>query len=266
MDKIPGNSIGHFLYKKDAMEAYSEVKQVEMVPFEDGHIMKNASKEEIKVMLERQRNLTRPLHVTMKFRHLSLWTMASEPTIQTVANAMTPGCFAASQKRYDILKDLNGRVAPFKMTLLLGPPGSGRSVFMKALSNRLTTSATLEGEVLFNGVHEKEGKFLVPKLVDYIEQGDYHAATLSVEETLKYAWMCTTGGHHSYAQAKDQDTKEILDRQDSELAKIQNVMTLLGLRGCKDVFVGDAMIRGISGGQKRRVTVGEMLVCPRPVR
>ncbi len=47
--------------------------------------------------------------------------------------------------------------------------------------------------------------------------------------------------------------------------QVQNVITMLGLRECKDVYVGDAVVRGISGGQKRRVTAGEMLVCPRPV-
>eukprot|EP00975_Prorocentrum_lima_P067011 12912487-Prorocentrum_lima.AAC.1 len=47
---------------------------------------------------------------------------------------------------------------------------------------------------------------------------------------------------------------------------VQNTIAVLGLKGCKDTCVGDAMIRGISGGQKRRVTIGELMVCPRPVK
>jgi ABC-type multidrug transport system ATPase subunit len=43
------------------------------------------------------------------------------------------------------------------------------------------------------------------------------------------------------------------------------VITGLGLTGCKDVYVGNQMIRGVSGGQKRRVTVGEILSTIRPV-
>ncbi len=42
-------------------------------------------------------------------------------------------------------------------------------------------------------------------------------------------------------------------------------MKILGLYEASDVFVGDAMIRGVSGGQKRRVTLGEMLVPPRGI-
>ena len=47
---------------------------------------------------------------------------------------------------------------------------------------------------------------------------------------------------------------------------MRNIIKLFGLDGCKDTFVGDGTIRGISGGQKRRVTSAEMLVCPRPVK
>jgi ABC-type multidrug transport system ATPase subunit len=43
-------------------------------------------------------------------------------------------------------------------------------------------------------------------------------------------------------------------------------MLMLGLHGCKDTVVGDQALKGISGGQKRRVTMGEMVVCPRPVK
>ena len=43
-------------------------------------------------------------------------------------------------------------------------------------------------------------------------------------------------------------------------------MTVLGLTGCKNTVVGDANLRGVSGGQKRRVSTGEYLVCPRPIK
>ncbi len=92
---------------------------------------------------------------------------------------------------------------------------------MKALSNRLRTSATLEGEITFNAETEESGKFfLVPKLVDYIEQGDHHAATITVEETLKYAWLSTTGGHHSYSQAIHEEAKQKLDAEDEHFTQV----------------------------------------------
>ena len=95
---------------------------------------------------------------------------------------------------------------------------------MKALSKRLHTSATLEGDILYNEQAESAGKFLVPKIVDYIEQGDYHAATLTVEETLKYAWMSSTAGHHSYGQTHNDVSKSELDSADEHFITVSDIL------------------------------------------
>ena len=125
--------------------------------------------------------------------------------------------------------------------------------------------AKIEGDVFFQGDSIKCGKFIPNKVAGYIEQGDTHDAVLTVEETLKFAWKVTTGGHHSYARAKDAESAAILDKDDAYFTQVKNVLTTLGLQGCKDTYVGNEMIRGVSGGQKRRVTVGEMLSTVRPI-
>ncbi len=141
-------------------------------------------------------------------------------------------------------------------------------VLLKALSGRLRPlgGAKMSGEVYFDGDNIKSGKFLVGKVSDYIEQGDTHEAVLTVAETILFAWKCTTGGHHSYARARDDAAAEILNKDDENYVLAQNVMLALGLNGCKDTVVGNGMIRGVSGGQKRRVTIGELTACPRPVK
>ena len=48
--------------------------------------------------------------------------------------------------------------------------------------------------------------------------------------------------------------------------KLENTIKGLGLSECANTMVGDSMIRGVSGGQKRRVTLGEMLMPPRSIK
>ena len=118
----------------------------------------------------------------------------------------------------------------------------------------------------YNGEKTETGRFLLPKFVDYIEQKDSHAPTLTVAETMEFAWKSTTGGHHSYGVSKDEETALLLDDGDDVLRKMNNVISILGLEGCRNTIVGDHMVRGVSGGQKRRVTTGEMIISPKPIK
>lgn len=84
---------------------------------------------EFQAMLRHLKELVRPMHVTVKFKGVNLYNYAAEPTIPSVGGALLglAGLGGGEKRRVDILKDVSGRLAPFKMTLLLGPPGSGRS-------------------------------------------------------------------------------------------------------------------------------------------
>ena len=106
--------------------------------------------------------------------------------------------------------------------MVLGPPGSGKTLFCKALCGRIKSSGkcTLVGDVTYNGEVASKGKFLLAKFLDYIEQKDSHASTLTVAETMEFAWKSTTGGHHSYGMAKDEETGNVLDEGDEILRKV----------------------------------------------
>ena len=100
--------------------------------------------------------------------------------------------------------------------------GAGKTTFLKALSAHLNVgSAHLEGEILYNGDSVDCGKYLVEKVASYVDEKEFHSPTLTVRETLEFAFNMTTGGHHSYGVAKDAESAAYLDKNDPVQAKVR---------------------------------------------
>jgi ABC-type multidrug transport system ATPase subunit len=74
--------------------------------------------------------------------------------------------------RYQILKNMSGVLHPGTTTLLLGPPGSGKSVFLQTLSGRLQSSASvhISGSVKYNGREASE--FELRRTAAYVDQSE----------------------------------------------------------------------------------------------
>lgn len=160
----------------------------------------------------------------LQFKNLTFWTMQTPSAIPTVGTAIKSlFCGRAPAQRRDILKGLTGRIAPNRLTLVLGPPSSGKTTFLKALAGRLNC-AHIEGAVTVNGYPSTSPDFLMCKVADYIDQADEHSATLTVEETLSFAWKSTTGGHHGYMHARDEASAEVMNADDKIQALVD--MTL----------------------------------------
>lgn len=103
-------------------------------------------------------------------------------------------------------------------------PYLGKSTFLKALTGHLNVgSAHLEGQILYNGDPVDSGKYLVSKIADYVDEKEVHAATLTVRETLEFAWRMTSGGHHSYGTAKNAESAAFLDNGDKAMVKVRNI-------------------------------------------
>ena len=163
-------------------------------------IMTEGNRTEIKKLTSNAAKFQRQFPIGVTFRNLGFWAMVPEAHIETVGNAITNMVHPGPKHRVDILKGLTGRLLPRRMTLILGPPGCGKSVLLKALSGRLHKhNLSQDGDIKYNGEDiDSTDKFLIPKVADYIEQTDTHAATLTVEETVLYAWKSSSGGHHRY--------------------------------------------------------------------
>jgi len=160
------------------------------------------------------------------------------------------------------------------MYLLLGPPSSGKTSLLKAIAGRLTTKngEELIGRVTYNGksFHDHTNCH-IENAIAYIDQLDIHAPRLTVDETFEFAFQCKNGGTHIDLTDVPADERErqvaeaIAKRADDERLLVNLNLKSLGLTHVRDTFVGDDDIRGVSGGQRRRVTVGEMLLGASPV-
>jgi len=136
-----------------------------------------------------------------------------------------------------ILDGLSGVMPAGRMTALMGPSGSGKTTLLDVLAGRKTSGA-IEGEVLFAG--QKLARGALRNLTGYVEQFDTLIGELSVKQMLMYT-----------AELK---LPPATSRADKE-ARVQHVITKLGLEGCADTTIGNVLQRGISGGQAKRVNI-----------
>ncbi|KAG2777447.1 ABC transporter G family member 31 [Phytophthora cactorum] len=177
------------------------------------------------------------------------------PTISNVIKTEAMRMTASKRVvKKQILRNMSGVLRPGTMTLVLGQPGSGKSAFMKILSGRfpMARNITVDGKVGFNGTPHVEIRATLPQLVSYVDQRDRHYPTLTVKETLQFAYECSGG------EPSKQD--EVYCTLDTPQAIRQ-----LGLENCQNTVLGDAMLRGVSGGERKRVTTGEMAFGNQPV-
>ncbi|XP_028200331.1 ABC transporter G family member 39-like isoform X5 [Glycine soja] len=177
------------------------------------------------------------------------------------------------KKPLRILQNISGIIKPRRMTLLLGPPGSGKTTLLLALAGKLGKDLKHSGRVTYNG-HELE-EFVPQRTSAYISQYDNHIGEMTVRETLAFSARCQGVGQNyeilaellrREKQAKIKPDPDIdsymkaaaLGRQRTSVVT-DYILKILGLEVCADIMVGDGMIRGISGGQKKRVTTGQNL-------
>ncbi|KAF3450819.1 hypothetical protein FNV43_RR06908 [Rhamnella rubrinervis] len=180
------------------------------------------------------------------------------------------------KKHISILRDVSGIIKPSRMTLLLGPPSSGKTTFLLALAGKLDSDLKFSGRVTYNG-HDMD-EFVPQRTAAYISQHDVHIGEMTVRETLAFSARCQGVGsryemlselsrREKAANIKPDPDVDIYMKAAATEGQETNVVTdyvlkVLGLEVCADTMVGNEMIRGISGGQRKRVTTGEMLVGP----
>jgi len=160
---------------------------------------------------------------------------------------------AAAAADFLILDEVSGVIKPGTMTLILAPPGHGKSAFLKALTQMLPQKE-LKGKITYSGISAEESSkagVYLGSLCQYVNQIDEHLPQLTVRETFEFI-------RNNNAVNPAQHGYPLLAQAHSD--SVEDIITLLNLKNCQNTVIGNDLLRGVSGGEKKRVTVGEGLL------
>ncbi|KAM4564377.1 broad substrate specificity ATP-binding cassette transporter ABCG2 isoform 1-T2 [Fundulus diaphanus] len=154
------------------------------------------------------------------------------------------GCFGRKKAQTkDILIDLNGLMKP-GLNAIMGATGSGKSSFLDVLAAR-KDPAGLSGEVLIDGAPQPPN---FKCLSGYVVQDDVVMGTLTVRENFTFSAALRL------PSSVTQKEKE---------QKVDRLIQELGLGRVANSKVGTQLIRGISGGERKRTNIGmELIIDP----
>ena len=183
-------------------------------------------------------------------------SVAIVPTVMDILKGPVAGISAAIKKAKTpnrmILKHLNGFAKPGDMVLVLGRPGAGCTTFLKALSGTdFDLYKGIEGDVRYDGLPQKEMIKMFKNDLIYNPELDVHFPHLTVDQTLSFAIACKTPNIRINGVTREQFIN----------AKKEVLATVFGLRHTYHTKVGNDYVRGVSGGERKRVSIAEALAC-----
>ncbi|KEF60963.1 uncharacterized protein A1O9_02527 [Exophiala aquamarina CBS 119918] len=204
-----------------------------------------------------QRNLEsfpkeRKLGVT--WSNLSVTVMNTEASIHdnTLSQFNLPRILKEARQKpplKTILHGSHGCVKPGEMLLVLGRPGSGCTTFLKLLANRRAGYLSIEGDVWYGSMSHDEAKRYRGQIVINTEEELFYP-TLTVGQTTDFATRLKLPFHlPSGAQSREDHQREIREF----------LLSSMNISHTKDTKVGNEFVRGVSGGERKRVSIIETL-------
>ncbi|KAG9627187.1 putative ABC transporter, partial [Aureobasidium melanogenum] len=140
----------------------------------------------------------------------------------------------------DLVSNVGGHVKAGEVLALMGPSGSGKTTLLNILAGR---SSGASGTVAVNNAQVTAPVY--KKLTSFVEQEDALVGSLTVRETLDFA-------------ARLALPRSVLKNEKG--SRVQSLIDSFGLKKQADTLIGTPIRKGISGGQKRRVSVASQLI------
>ncbi|KAI8099010.1 ABC-2 type transporter-domain-containing protein [Halteromyces radiatus] len=196
-----------------------------------------------------------PKHLGVIWRDLEVKGLAADAhTIPNVFNFIGNGLqvwkrfgIGLGGNKKTILHKLNGFCKDGEMLLVLGRPGAGCTSLLKVLANMRGSFTDVNGSVSFGGIDPTTFAKEFQGQTCYNEEEDLHFPTLTAKQTLQFALRTKTPGNRLPEETKTEFVNKIL----------YMLGNMLGLTKQMNTKVGNAFIRGLSGGERKRLSIAE---------
>lgn len=154
--------------------------------------------------------------------------------------------------RFQILKPMEGCLNPGELLVVLGRPGSGCTTLLKSISsNTHGFDVSKDATIWYSGLSPKDIKKHYRGEVVYNAEADIHLPHLTVYQTL-----------YTVARLKTpQNRVKGVSRDDWARHVTEVVMATYGLSHTRNTKVGNDLVRGVSGGERKRVSIAEVSIC-----
>ncbi|CAJ1912482.1 unnamed protein product [Sphenostylis stenocarpa] len=148
------------------------------------------------------------------------------------------------KKKKVVLNGITGFAKPARVLAVMGPSGCGKTTFLDSFTGKLAPNLVMTGNILING----KKKSLNSREVSYVAQEDLFLGTLTVKETIAFS---------ANMRLPSKMTKEEINQV------VEETIMEMGLEDCADTRIGNWHCKGISTGEKKRLSIGlEILTQP----
>ncbi|KAM0517595.1 hypothetical protein ACHAPS_008073 [Verticillium nonalfalfae] len=206
-----------------------------------------------------------PRTTGIAFRDLSVYGFGTATDYQkTVGNLALEGVtvfkkllLQQKQQRIDILHNLEGVVHNGEMLAVLGPPGSGCSTLLRTIAGdthgfHVSDDTTIN----YQGIRAEQMKTAFRGEAIYTAEVDAHFPHMTVGDTLYFAALARC----------PKTIPDGVSRSEYAEHLREVTMAMFGISHTKNTRVGDDFIRGVSGGERKRVTISEAALSHSPLQ
>ncbi|KAK9371409.1 putative ABC multidrug transporter [Lipomyces kononenkoae] len=249
--------------------ALSRLNTVDEMDLEDPRLDPSDSKFEVylwtrKMLRIMDREGIQPHTASFVFKNLNVSGSGSALQLQETVGSLLmaplrPGdffSFGRKSPHKKILTDFNGVLKSGELLMVLGRPGSGCSTFLKTICGELQGLEIEKGSTVhYSGIPMEKMHREFKGEVLYNQEVDKHFPHLTVGQTLEFAAAARAPSHRLLG----------LSRKDHVERVTQVAMAVFGLSHTYNTIVGNDYVRGVSGGERKRVSIAEMAIARAPI-